>query len=365
MSSDRHTIALTALFVAIVALVVAGRWRSGPQDALLTTVPRKIERVMGTESLLKAIVPMGEADRADRALRKAEQALRRVELAMSTYIKESELSRLNTAKPGELVPLSPDTLEVLRISKDMHARTRGTFDVTVRPVIELWKQAKREQHVPTRRQLQEAVESSSWDKLRLETHGATRTAETVTVDLGGIAKGYGIDKAVEAMKATGIRGGLVDVGGDVRCFGARQQGGRWVVGIRDPFSKDRSKTIAKIGIADQAVCTSGNYERHSTIRGKRYSHIIDPRTGDPVDSAPSVTVVAPTATIADAWATALSVLGPEVGLGLIDKEPGVEAMLLVGSADVYKPYYSAKFEEMLLTPVREPGTVGRMRRTDG
>jgi len=169
-----------------------------------------------------------------------------------------------------------------------------------------------------------------WQHIELREDGAVRLTDDVSVDLGGIAKGYGIDRAVDAMQRAGCRAGVVEVGGDVRFFGLKPDGGRWTFRVRDPFGPGVLDTYE---MEAGAVCTSGNYERGSTIVGKRRSHIIDPRTGWPAEAAPSVTVLAATAMIADGWATALSVLGPP---GLECLPDGVEAMLIVPAPDDYE-----------------------------
>ncbi|MCK4602007.1 MAG: FAD:protein FMN transferase, partial [Phycisphaerae bacterium] len=169
--------------------------------------------------------------------------------------------------------------------------------------------------------------------------GVIKTTDTASLDLGGVAKGYGIDRAVEAMIQAGCRGGLIDVGGDIRCFGRSA----WTVAVRDPFG--RTEPVAVLRLRGGAVCTSGNYERYYEIAGRRYSHIIDPRTGRPVDFAPSVTVVAPAAMTADAWATALSVLGVD-GLALLGEDSGIEAMIVVGTPDSFEVYGTKGFEDL-------------------
>ena len=181
--------------------------------------------------------------------------------------------------------------------------------------------------------LMDAMGVCGWDKSQLRADSAVKKHDAASVDLGGIAKGFGIDQATEALQASGLQGGMVNVGGDVRCFGQRAGGGQWRIGVHSPFTDDDKFAIIKL--SSGSVCTSGNYERFFKIDSKRYSHIVDPRTGRPVDVAPSVTVVAPTATAADAWATALSVLG-EAGLELIDENSGLEAMLIVGGPKDYR-----------------------------
>lgn len=313
----------------LVALFAAWRAPSltGPADAALGAEPR---RIMGTTCRLLAVPPhtqpAAEAVRvAGSALRDAELALRAIEAEMSIFIAESPLSRLNSASAGHHVALPHDTVSVLRASLDAWHATDGAFDVTCRPLSKLWKEAARRRRSPTPEQIALTRSASRWRNIVLDAAGATRTSPDVEVDMGGIAKGYGIDRAVERMRAAGARGGLVEVGGDLRVFGMAP-GGRayWEVQLRNPYGEG---TIASLEIRQGAVCTSGDYFRYVTIAGRRFSHILDPRTGYPVAAAHSVTVVAPDATSADVWATALSVLG-RAGLSRLPAKH--EALLVTG-----------------------------------
>jgi thiamine biosynthesis lipoprotein len=269
--------------------------------------------------------PHASRELAARALQAAESALRRVEAEMSRFIDASHLSRLNRAGAGEVVPLPPHLLELLHRSRALHRQTGGTFDITCGPLIELWRAAERRGQAPVLPALEAARRASSWQGLTLSAQAARKRSADVRVDLGGIAKGYGIDRGVAALREAGMVGGLVDVGGDLRVFGNPPQGGPWEVMVRKPTE---AGTILTLRIASGAVCTSGDYSRYREIEGKRYSHIIDPRTGWPASGVASATVLAQEALTADAWATALSVLGSD---GLIRLPQGLEAMLIVGS----------------------------------
>jgi len=299
---------------------------------------------MGTKTALTVIAREDQKSQATEALRAAEQALRDVEVKMSTYIEASELFQFNSAPAGKTVKLSDTTLGLLRLSQQIAKQTDGAFDVTCRPIIQLWRQASDNNRLPTDREVALAVARCGWDKIKLLDGGARKTVDGAGIALGGIAKGFGIDRAAEALEATGLPGGLVDVGGDTRCFGVRAGGGKWRVGIQSPFTDDHKFAI--IEISRGSVCTSGNYRRFFKIGSKRYSHIVDPRTGRSVDIAPSVTVVAETATAADAWATALSVLGPD-GLALVPPNSGIKAMLVIGGPKDYRLVMSPGFEELL------------------
>ncbi|MGB2822575.1 MAG: FAD:protein FMN transferase, partial [Phycisphaerae bacterium] len=219
--------------------------------------------------------------------------------------------------------------------------------------------------LPTDAEVASARSASGWDRIELLDGAARKAIDGAGSGLGGIAKGYAIDRAIEAIRTAGCTGGLVDVGGDIRCFGLSPRGGLWRVAVRDPFDARSDAFFGTLELTDLAVCTSGNYERYSEIDGKRYSHIIDPRTGRPVDLAPSVTVVAPAAAVADGWATALSVLGPE-GLSLLDPNSGIEAMIVVGGPQDYTVHQTPGFAGLLVSPVpRSPSASERNSRSAG
>ena len=273
---------------------------------------------------------------------------------MSPYIETSEISQINSARAGVRIELSGPTAEVLELARRLTTETGGAFDPTFAPLFRLWKRCGEAQRLPTREELDEIRSVCGWDNFDLGARTVTKRNDAAMVDLGAIAKGYAIDWAVAAMADAGACAGLVDVGGDIRCFGRHEEGRPWSVGIQDPFHPDRpGASLGKLRCEEGAVCTSGNYRRFVTIDSMRYSHIVDPRTLRPATAAPSVTVVAPTAVRADAWATALSVLGPE-GLKLVKPSSGIEAMLIVGSAEDYRKITTPGMAAMI--HLRQPHT---------
>ena len=333
-----------ALMIGLLLLVAIVSWfktrHSGEARELFETHPK---RVMGTSCLLRVVGKVGDEQRSlGEALRDAERALRRVESLMSTWIDSSELSRFNKGPAGVAHQLSSDTLRVLHAAKALHRASAGTFDVTCRPQIELWRRQGRAGRLPTPQQLQRARLASSWSLITLEAAAARKTRASARFDLGGIAKGYGIDLAIEAMRAKGIAGGLVDVGGDLRFFGTPLRGLRWSVDIRDPFAKGQA-VVATLVLEEGAVATSGDYARYVEIEGRRFSHVLDPRSGFPASHSPSVTVVAATAMLADAWATALSVLGP-AGIGCLPV--AIEAMVVTRTSPP-RAFVSPGFQSLL------------------
>jgi thiamine biosynthesis lipoprotein len=183
-------------------------------------------------------------------------------------------------------------------------------------------------------------------QIELSKSGARKSCNTAAVDLSGIAKGYAIDRALSILRESGAAGGLVEVGGDLRVFGIDPDGKDWAVGIRSPF-EDRA--WGQIELTDGAVCTSGDYARYVEVEGQRFSEVIDPRTGRPATLASSVTVVAGDAMTADAWATALTVLGPK-GLELLPTGERIEALIVsVDEAGSHQVRASRGFADLLVS----------------
>ncbi|MBN1459267.1 MAG: FAD:protein FMN transferase, partial [Armatimonadetes bacterium] len=275
---------VSALFLLAVAAVTAvGLWKTSQAPTREFEVCRATPTgVMGTTSTLLAIAR--ERARGEQALSRAEEALRRVEARMSTHLDSSEVSRLNQAQVGADVALSPETREVLRAAEAAYRDTEGAFDATCRPLLEVWREAAARNTAPSEETLRRARAASNWNLLDLTEIGARKRAATAQVDFGGLAKGYAIDQALAEIREAGALGGLVDVGGDLRCFGRPPEGEAWTVDLRSPFG---DSLLLSLAIREGAVCTSGNYARFVEIGGRRYSHILDPRTGQPADAIPS------------------------------------------------------------------------------
>jgi thiamine biosynthesis lipoprotein len=220
--------------------------------------------------------------------------------------------------------------------------------------VDLWHSAQDANSLPTDAELQQACSKVGYDKLILDANETSVrfAVEGMRVDLGGIAKGYALDKAVEAMQNGGAVGGMVDIGGEVRCFGLPPAGQRkWLIGLQDPDKAkvgfDAGTPLLILHLTDAAVATSGHYRRFVTIGGKRYSHIVDPESGHSSESLASVTVICPSATDADALSTAVTVMGKEKGLALIKTIPETEAILITSAPkyEIIKTSGAEKFIE--------------------
>jgi thiamine biosynthesis lipoprotein len=357
MSQTSRQVVFGVLFLGILGLVGTGLWKTlGSDPVYVSAKPRRLDGVMGTQCKLLVVVRGDHSGRIDDAYAAAEQALRNVEARMSMHLEASELSVLNAAPAGQLVPLAPETVELLKRCHTLTGRTDGAFDPTAKPLFDLWRRAAEADRPPTDEQLSEALAAGGWEHYELfprQADGAIKRRTAAEIDLGGVAKGHAVDRAVEALRAGGAAGGLVNVGGDLRCFGHSADGAKWTVGIQDPFDPEAAEPAFRLLVSDAAVCTSGNYRRWFEVAGERHSHIIDPRTGRPADAVPSVTVVAADAVTADAWATALSVLGP-AGLPLVERQESVEALIVSGDEENYGVHLTTGFAAFLVDPPEEP-----------
>ncbi|MHC4885224.1 MAG: FAD:protein FMN transferase [Planctomycetota bacterium] len=265
--------------------------------------------------------------------------VRRINALMSSHVPSSDISRLNQLALGKSQSVHPLTWKVLMEARRYAILSSGAFDPTVGPLIRLYdfKQEGRERWTAETFPAPEAVRKAkglvgleaafSFD---LQGRRVTRRKEGSTLDLGAIAKGFAVDVAIDCLREHGIRHASVEIGGEVRLLGSHPEGRPWTTGIQDPARPDT--LLHTLKLRDTAIATSGSYQQHFIYQGKRYSHILDPRSGLPVESQlVGVTILAPTCLQADALATAVSVLGVEEAKTLLDPLSNITAYLQVQS----------------------------------
>ncbi len=302
--------------------------------------------VMGTIFHVTVVAPPAPLDRKAAADGVA-AALGEVDRQMSTYRADSELSRFNRAPPGEWVPVSAATAEVVAKALEVHALSDGAFDVTVGPLVDLWgfgAGSSGEPRVPGDEELAAAARNVGSKELgvRLDEPALIKYAER-RIDLSAIAKGYGVDRAALWLQAQGVTDYMVEVGGEVRTAGHNPQGHAWRIGIETP-ALQRGAPIAAVALRNESVATSGDYRNYFEIDGKRYSHTIDPVTARPITHGlASVTVIANDCMSADAFATAIDVLGPDKGLALAERQH-LPVYLVVRSNGGFEARHSTAFE---------------------
>lgn len=285
--------------------------------------------MMGT--LVQVTAVSGSRATARRAIEAAFEVLENVQRTMNDRDPASELSRINDTAYGQEVAVSNELFSVLCAARQYSDLTSGAFDMTVGPEVALWRRMEKTGMEPTEEEMAEARKRVGFEKVILNPLQQTVrfAVEGMRLDLGGIAKGYAVDAAVGAMKEQGVQGGMVDVGGNIRCFGTPPPPAKdWMIGIQNPRAETLSGTIR---LNDRAAATSGDYRRFVEKDGKRFSHILNPYTGESVNELISVTVLAPSAMEADVLSTAVSVLGQEKGMGLIESLPEVEAIFITAN----------------------------------
>lgn len=261
---------------------------------------------------------------AHDAAQKAYARLNELDGVMSDYRNDSELMRLCRGDPGEPVKVSDDLRRVLTLAQDFSRRTGGAYDCTVGPVIKLWRQARKDGQLPDPRLLEAARALVGPDQFNVNANAGTVTLAVrgVAIDLGGIGKGFAADEAIRTFESLGITSALVDLGGDLRASAPPPGREGWTVVVDDGSNEPYT-----IRLANGAVATSGDREQHVDIDGKRFSHIVDPRTGLALTTLASATVLASTGAEADALASAACVLGPtEWGL-IADRFEAVECAI--------------------------------------
>jgi thiamine biosynthesis lipoprotein len=285
---------------------------------------------MGTRFTITLYAADEEAARRAAAAAFARAA--ELDRIMSDYKQTSELMQLCKKAGGPPVPVSEDLFKVLTKAQEVAKLTGGALDVTVGPLVRLWRRARRTRELPDPAELKRALALVGYDKIRLDPKG--RTVQLLVMgmllDLGAIAKGYAAQALLELLQRQGFSRALVAAGGDIAAGDPPPGAKGWKVGVaplEDPNAPPKRFVLLK----NAAVSTAGDAEQWVVIGGKRYSHIVDPKTGMGLTTRISVTVVARDGTTSDAWDTALCVVGPERGLKLIEAIDGAAALFVIGT----------------------------------
>lgn len=252
----------------------------------------------------------------------------RVDSLMSNWTTTSEVARLNREAGRGATRVHPEVAHVLQAALENWRDTGGANDVTVEPLVRAWGFLGGRPHLPGAEEARAAHAKVGAQHLAFDAAAGTLLykKEGVQIDLGGIAKGYAVDAAVESLRAGGATDALVEISGNMRVLGHPPDAASWRIGIRDP--RDRMPYFARVTLREEAISTSGKYEQLVAANGKTYGHIMDPRTGRPAEGLVSVTVIAPTAMAADAWDTPLFVLGPDAARRKANERNDVSAILV-------------------------------------
>lgn len=298
---------------------------------LLASTIRQEASKMGSPFVV-TIVHENEAV-AKAAAKAAWDEIDRLEDMISSWRSHSQTSAINRAAGIKPVFVSPELFGLIKRSLKVSELTEGAFDITFASAGKLWDY--RSGRLPDREAVAEAVKAIDWRNVELDEKAQTvfLKKKGTRIGFGAIGKGYAANRALHVIKQLGVQNALINAGGDLVAMGTREDGHAWEITIANP--RHPSQYIAKLNISNQAVVTSGDYERFIKVDGKRYSHILDPRTGWPVEGLISVTILCPDGELADALATSVFVLGRQKGMALVNKLKGVEALIIDANGQHY------------------------------
>lgn len=320
-----------ALFAFLLGFRLAFPAAAQPTPTLYEVSVSKY--LMGTR--VEATVRHTDISASKEALYRAFREMERVEGVLSEHRKESEISKINQAAGLRPVKVSRETFEIVQRAKSYAERLEGLFDVSIGPLSTLWGfSGDQEITLPSESQIATLRTLVDFRKITLSEADTTvfLAEQGMKLDLGGIAKGYAIDRAVSVLKQEGIRHFLLNAGGDIYAAGKKDEAHDWRIGVRHP--RDPNGLIARFDLSDEAVATSGDYQRYAILDGHRYHHILDPRTGYPAMHCQSVTVLAATAEEADVLATYLFVRGAEkLGETVL---PGIPYLIIDADGKVHQ-----------------------------
>ena len=296
---------------------------------LLAAAPARAEWFYREEAIMGTRVAVElwseDADLATRAMDAVIAEMRRTDELMSTYKPESQLSAVNAHAFERPVRVDPEIVEVVSRALDFSRLSDGAFDITYASVGYLYDYRAHQR--PSAEQVTAALPGIDYRQVQVDPGANTIRflRKGVRIDLGGIGKGHAVDRSIDTLRKLGIEHAMVNAGGDTRLLGDRR-GKPWIVGVRDP--RNEGKMVTRLPLEDEAISTSGDYERYFEEDGVRYHHILVPGTGDVARAVRSATVIGPDATLTDGLSTTVFVLGVERGMELVSRLPGVEAVIV-------------------------------------
>jgi len=294
-------------------------------------------RTMGTTYHIKVVA--GYFKRTSGLQGKIDVRLKAINQSMSTYLQDSEISRFNrVADIGKPFQVGDDFFQVIQKAQQLYTLTNGAWDGTIKPLVDLWGFGKPERpdRIPDDDTIQDLLKTVGFNRIRVSDERDIQKAHrAITLDFASIAKGYAVDQVSGLLKAEGIRDFIVEIGGEVFAAGVRKDGNKWRVGVNVPDKDAALQDLYRVAqLSNLAMATSGDYRNFFERDGVMYSHIIDPRTGYPVQNGVAgVTIIAPDCTMADGLATAVVVMGREYGMALVEQLPGVEGLIIVRDFD--------------------------------
>lgn len=341
------------LFHALTLLCIVGICGCKQQAAPIQSIQMLSGRTMGTTYTIK-VAPKGNIPSLVKIANVVEQELARVNLQMSTYLPESELSRFNLSDTTDWFEVSTDTAAVVQLANEISTASNGAFDVTVGPLVDLWGFGAKgaTDSPPSAEEVKEVMTNVGFHKLevRMEPPALRKKVAGLQVDLSAIAKGHGVDRVAKRLAAIGVNDFFIEIGGEVRTSGTKLDGQLWRVGIEEAVSElptDESRAVYQVlALSNQSLATSGNYRNYFEAQGKRYAHTLNPRTGVPAEvEIASASVVAESCALADGVATSMMCVGYEDGLQLAEQNDWA-VLLMIRSGDRFSDVRSSRFNEL-------------------
>jgi thiamine biosynthesis lipoprotein len=290
---------------------------------------RRTQLIMGT--LVEITLSHSNPDVTQSAITQAFDEMQRIEQLMSTYIPDSEISKINRAAGKEAIPVSREVEEVIREGIYWSGQSSGAFDITVEPLVHLWDFDGEKETIPSENTLRKTATLVNYKDIEIKDHTVRLKRRGMAINVGGLAKGYAVDRAISILRSK-VKNGIVNAGGDLFAFGQKNKQTPWNIGLQHP--RKPQELLAAFAVENHAVATSGDYQRYFVKDGVRYHHIFDPQTGKPARLMISATIITTEVMDADALATAVFVMGPEKGIEWVDSIDYVEAMVVLEDGSI-------------------------------
>ena len=298
-------------------------------DSAVDQATRRTQFIMGT--LVEITLSHSDPDVVQAATTQAFDEMQRIEQLMSTYIPDSEISRINRSAGKEAIPVSREVEEVIREGIYWSEQSSGAFDITVEPLVYLWDFDGEKEIIPSENTLRKTASLVNYKDIEIKDHTVRLKRRGMAINVGGLAKGYAVDRAISILRSK-VKNGIVNAGGDLFAFGQKKPKTPWNIGLQHP--RKPQELLAAFAVQNQAIATSGDYQRYFIKDGIRYHHIFDPQTGKPARLMISATIITTEVMDADALATAVFVMGPEKGIEWIDSLDNVEAMVVLEDGSI-------------------------------
>lgn len=273
---------------------------------------------------------------AEKNIDKSIDEIRRIENLISEWKPETQISKVNRNAGIKPVKVDPEVFALTEKGIYFSKLTDGAFDISIVAMDKIWKFDDSMNELPSEESIKNSVKNVGYQNIILDKTNSTIFLKNkgMKIGFGSIGKGYAADKTRELMKSFGVKAGIINASGDISTWGNQRDGKPWAIGINTPFKDD--KIAAVLYLKENAVTTSGSYEKYAEIHGKRYSHIMNPKTGYPSTGLTSVTVIGPNATMANGFSTSIMVLGKKEGLKLIKKFPEYQYLIIEDSGKIVK-----------------------------